>query len=74
MPINIIDVAGLVPNAHKGFGMGLQFLDDLSQADILIHIVHKELIGRHLLQTMEQIIFLYFCCRLHLEHILHSKS
>jgi len=39
VPINMIDVAGLVPGAHEGKGMGNQFLDDLRQADVLIHIV-----------------------------------
>ncbi len=39
IPIQIIDVAGLVPDAHLGKGRGNQFLDDLSQADVLIHIV-----------------------------------
>jgi len=39
IPIKLIDVAGLVPGAHKGKGMGNQFLDDLRQADVLIHIV-----------------------------------
>ncbi|MHA2034763.1 MAG: redox-regulated ATPase YchF [Candidatus Thorarchaeota archaeon] len=39
IPIKLIDVAGLVPGAHKGRGMGNKFLDDLRQADVLIHIV-----------------------------------
>ncbi len=39
VPVNLIDVAGLVPGAYKGKGMGNQFLDDLRQADVLIHIV-----------------------------------
>ncbi|MFX1516735.1 MAG: redox-regulated ATPase YchF [Promethearchaeota archaeon] len=39
IPIKIIDVAGLVPGAHEGKGMGNQFLADLAQADILIHVV-----------------------------------
>ncbi|MCX6695706.1 MAG: redox-regulated ATPase YchF [Candidatus Altiarchaeota archaeon] len=38
-PVKMIDVAGLVPGAHKGKGLGNQFLDDLRQADVLIHIV-----------------------------------
>ena len=38
-PIKIIDVAGLVPGAHEGKGLGNQFLDDLRQADALIHVV-----------------------------------
>ena len=39
IPIEVIDVAGLVPGAHDGKGMGNQFLDDLRQADVLIHVV-----------------------------------
>lgn len=39
VPIQIIDVAGLVPDAHLGKGRGNQFLNDLSQADVLIHVV-----------------------------------
>lgn len=39
IPINIIDVAGLVPGAHMGRGLGNKFLDDLRQADAFIHIV-----------------------------------
>ncbi|MCH8004432.1 MAG: redox-regulated ATPase YchF [Nanoarchaeota archaeon] len=39
VPIDLIDVAGLVPGAHKGHGMGLEFLNDLNQADVLIHII-----------------------------------
>ena len=39
VPIRVLDVAGLVPGAHLGKGMGNQFLDDLRQADVLVHIV-----------------------------------
>ena len=39
VPVQLIDVAGLVPGAHEGKGMGCAFLDDLRQADALIHIV-----------------------------------
>lgn len=39
VPIDLIDVAGLVPDAHKGEGMGAQFLSDLNQADALIHVI-----------------------------------
>ncbi len=39
IPIKLIDVAGLVPGAHEGRGMGNQFLSDLAEADALIHIV-----------------------------------
>ena len=37
--VEMIDVAGLVPGAHEGKGMGLEFLNDLNQADALIHVV-----------------------------------
>ncbi len=39
VPVEVLDVAGLVPGAHLGKGMGNQFLDDLRQAHALIHIV-----------------------------------
>jgi len=39
VPVKVIDVAGLVPGAHEGKGLGNQFLDDLRQADVLIHII-----------------------------------
>jgi ribosome-binding ATPase YchF (GTP1/OBG family) len=39
VPVNLIDVAGLVPDAHKGRGLGNQFLDHLRQADAILHIV-----------------------------------
>lgn len=39
VPVKLVDVAGLVPGAHEGKGLGNQFLDDLRQASVLIHIV-----------------------------------
>jgi len=39
IPVNVLDVAGLVPDAHKGRGLGNKFLNDLIKADVLIHIV-----------------------------------
>ena len=39
LPVEMVDVAGLVPGAHEGRGMGNQFLDDLRQADVLIQVV-----------------------------------
>ena len=39
VPIEAIDVAGLVPGASEGRGLGNKFLDDLRQAHALIHIV-----------------------------------
>ncbi len=44
IPVKLLDVPGLVPDAHLGKGMGNQFLDDLRQASCLIHIV--DLSGR----------------------------
>ncbi len=38
-PVEIIDVAGLVPGAHEGKGLGCKFLDDLREADALIHVI-----------------------------------
>jgi ribosome-binding ATPase len=35
----LLDVAGLVPDAHLGKGMGNKFLSDLSRADALIHVI-----------------------------------
>ncbi len=39
IPVNVIDVAGLVPDAHKGKGLGNKFLDDLRNANSLIHVI-----------------------------------
>jgi len=39
VPVKLMDVAGLVPGAHQGKGLGNQFLDDLRQADAFIHII-----------------------------------
>ena len=39
VPVEVIDVAGLVPGAYEGKGMGNQFLDDLRQADALVHVI-----------------------------------
>lgn len=39
VPIKLIDVAGLVPGAHQGKGLGNQFLDDARQASVLIHVI-----------------------------------
>lgn len=39
VPIDLMDVAGLVPGASEGKGLGNQFLDDLRQADVFIQIV-----------------------------------
>src|SRR3989344_27885 len=39
IPIELIDVAGLVEGASEGKGLGNQFLDNLTSADALIHVV-----------------------------------
>jgi ribosome-binding ATPase len=39
IPIELIDVAGLVPGAHEGRGLGNKFLDDLRQSKAFIHII-----------------------------------
>jgi ribosome-binding ATPase len=39
IPIKLIDVAGLVPGAHSGKGLGNKFLDDARQASVIIHVV-----------------------------------
>lgn len=39
VPIDLIDVAGLVSGANEGKGLGNQFLDDLRNADCFVHIV-----------------------------------
>ncbi len=39
VPNEIIDVAGLVPGASEGKGLGNKFLDDLRQAHALIHVI-----------------------------------
>lgn len=39
IPVKLIDVAGLVPDAHKGKGLGNEFLDDLRQSEAIVHVV-----------------------------------
>ena len=39
IPVRMVDVAGLVPGAASGRGLGNKFLDDLRQADAFIHVV-----------------------------------
>ena len=39
VPVKLVDVAGLVPGAHEGRGLGNQFLTDLNETDVLIHVV-----------------------------------
>ena len=39
VPVDVIDVAGLVPGASEGSGLGNQFLDDLNEANALINVI-----------------------------------
>ena len=39
VPVDVIDVAGLVPGASEGLGLGNQFLGDLNEADVLINVI-----------------------------------
>tara|TARA_Y100000034_G_C6871437_1_gene397918 strand:- start:247 stop:1422 length:1176 start_codon:yes stop_codon:yes gene_type:complete len=39
VPIRLLDVPGLVEGAYEGKGMGNQFLDELNEADALIHVI-----------------------------------
>jgi len=39
VPVDLVDVAGLVPGASEGKGLGNKFLDDLRKADALIHVI-----------------------------------
>lgn len=39
VPVKLIDIAGLVPGAHLGKGLGNQFLSDIMEASALIHVI-----------------------------------
>jgi hypothetical protein len=39
IPVEMIDVAGLVPGAWSGKGLGNQFLDEVRMADALVHVL-----------------------------------
>jgi len=39
VPVELLDVAGLVPGAHEGNGLGNQFLDELTNADAILNVV-----------------------------------
>jgi ribosome-binding ATPase YchF (GTP1/OBG family) len=39
VPVELYDVAGLVPGAHEGRGLGNQFLDELMDADAILNVV-----------------------------------
>ncbi|MCL1970930.1 MAG: redox-regulated ATPase YchF [Candidatus Bathyarchaeota archaeon] len=39
IPVEIVDIAGIVSGAWEGRGLGNQFLDEICRADALIHVV-----------------------------------
>ncbi len=39
IPVELMDVAGLVRGAHEGKGLGNEFLDELRQAEAIIHVI-----------------------------------
>jgi ribosome-binding ATPase YchF (GTP1/OBG family) len=39
LPVLLKDVAGLVPGAYQGRGRGNKFLNDLTDADVLVHVL-----------------------------------
>lgn len=39
VPVELIDVAGLVPEAHKGKGLGNAFLDNVRQSEAIINVI-----------------------------------
>ena len=39
LPVEVLDVAGLVRGAHEGKGLGNEFLDELRQAEAIINVV-----------------------------------
>ncbi|MEM2864479.1 MAG: redox-regulated ATPase YchF [Candidatus Bathyarchaeia archaeon] len=39
IPVEVMDLPGLIKGAHKGRGLGTQFLGVIGQADALLHIV-----------------------------------
>jgi ribosome-binding ATPase len=39
VPVELLDVAGLVPGAHEGKGRGMDFLNDLNMADALVQVI-----------------------------------
>ncbi|MBO3802791.1 MAG: redox-regulated ATPase YchF [Candidatus Brockarchaeota archaeon] len=39
IPVKLVDLPGLVPGAHQGRGLGNRFLSEISNSDVLIHVV-----------------------------------
>ena len=58
VPILLKDVAGLVPGACDGRGRGNKFLNDLLDADVLIHVIdvsgETDENGKQTLGTLEK--------------------
>jgi len=80
IPVKLLDVAGLVPGAHEGKGLGNQFLEDLRTADALIQIVdasgRSDLEGKkcELSDPEEEIKFLREEIKLWVKGILDKKG
>lgn len=66
VPIKVWDVAGLVPDAWQGKGLGNQFLNDIMVADGLIHVLdasgstdtHGNVVGPGRFDPEETVVFL----------------
>lgn len=39
LPLNLVDIAGLVKGASKGEGLGNQFLSNIREVDAIVHVV-----------------------------------
>src|SRR3989338_5233810 len=39
VPVELLDVAGLVPGSYQGKGLGNEFLNDLREADVLLQVI-----------------------------------
>lgn len=39
IPVQLVDLPGLVPGAYQGRGLGNKFLSEVSTADVLIHVI-----------------------------------
>src|SRR3989344_8459045 len=39
IPIRLMDIPGIIEGSHEGHGRGNEFLADIAQADLLIHII-----------------------------------
>ena len=46
IPVLLKDVAGLVPGAYQGRGRGNKFLNDLTDADVLVHVLDTSGTGK----------------------------